>query len=166
MTEAKPSSGDKMPGPEIHYGPTLQIYATEDATIPRYMTAGSSGFDMSSASREDIIIYPGGFTVIPTGIHMAIKPGFEVQLRPRSGLSIKHGITLINSPSTIDSDYRGEVQIPLVNHGREPFTVVHGMRIAQGVLAKVEQATIVRVESVASLGETLRGSGGFGHTGV
>jgi dUTP pyrophosphatase len=105
---------------------------------------------------------PGEIRVIPCGFAMAIPPGFEAQMRPRSGLSSKHGLTLINSPGTVDADYRGEVRVPLVNHGKEPFTVERGMRVAQMVIAAVPSVTF---EEVEELDETARGAGGFGHTG-
>ena len=131
-----------------------------EAILPRYQTAGASGFDLHSV--EDGILSPGTFRLFDTGWSVAIPSGFEMQVRPRSGLAIKHGITVLNGPGTIDSDYRGPLKVILVNHGREPFTVQAGDRIAQGVIAAVEQFTF---QESSSLSDTERDSGGFGSTG-
>lgn len=133
-----------------------------DLSLPAYETAGSAGMDIRAAVTGDIIIEPGNIVLIPTGFSMAIPYGFEVQVRPRSGLAVRHGITLINSPGTIDSDYRGEVKVPLINHGKVPYTVKRGARIAQMILAPVVRAECIEVEELDS---TVRGTGGFGHTG-
>lgn len=136
---------------------------TGDLELPRYHSALASGMDVAAAVVESVVIAPGEIRLIATGFAVALPPGFELQVRPRSGLAIKHGVTVINAPGTIDADYRGEVRIGLVNLGREPFTVRRGDRIAQLVLAPVYQA---RLQVVADLDQTGRGSGGFGHTGI
>ena len=132
------------------------------ALAPRYMTAGAAGLDLSSAADEPITLAPGGRGVVPTGLAFAIPQGFEGQVRPRSGLARKHGVTLTNAPGTIDSDYRGEVQVLLVNLGEAPVVIAPGERIAQLVIAPV---VFAELEEASSLDETTRGSGGFGHTG-
>jgi dUTP pyrophosphatase len=134
----------------------------EDLPLPAFATAHAAGADLRAAVRGAVTIGPGEIRLIPCGFAMAIPPGFEAQVRPRSGLSSQHGITLINTPGTIDADYRGEVQVPLVNLGSEAFTVERGMRIAQMVIAAVPK---VEFEEVEELDETGRGEGGFGHTG-
>jgi len=130
--------------------------------LPQYQTVGSSGIDLIAACLESVVIQPGERVLVPTGITMALPEGFEAQIRPRSGLAIKYGITLLNTPGTIDADYRGEVQVIVINHGKEMFTVTRGMRIAQMVIAEVVKA---KLEAVDNLDETHRGAGGFGHTG-
>ncbi len=131
--------------------------------LPARRTEGSAGFDLEAAVTDPLVIPPGGRALIPTGFALAIPPGFEGQVRPRSGLAVKHGVTVLNAPGTIDADYRGEIKVPLINHGDAPFTVSRGMRIAQLVVAVV--ATVTPVE-VADLDETGRGADGFGSTGV
>ena len=126
------------------------------------MTEGAAGMDLHAAVGSDVIINPGDVGLIPTGLEMAIPAGFEGQVRPRSGLAVKHRIGVPNSPATIDSDYRGEVRVPLINLGPMPFTVSRGMRIAQLVIAPVVRVTW---DEVAELPPTARGSGGFGHSG-
>ena len=126
------------------------------------MTEGAAGMDLHAAVGPDVIINPGDVGLIPTGLEMAIPAGFEGQVRPRSGLAVAHRIGVPNSPATIDSDYRGEVRVPLINLGPMPFTVSRGMRIAQLVIAPVVRVTW---EEVAELPPTARGSGGFGHSG-
>ncbi len=134
-----------------------------DLPLPGYETAGSAGMDLRAAVNAPLVLAPGARTLVPTGLVFELPQGFEGQVRPRSGLALKHGITCLNTPGTIDSDYRGEVGVLLINLGQEPFTVERGMRIAQMVIAPVTQA-IVREQSLAS--ETTRGSGGFGSTGI
>lgn len=141
--------------------------ADRDLPLPSYETAGAAGADLTAnlagADRATgITLAPGDRALIPTGLHMAIPNGFEVQIRPRSGLALRDGIGLVNSPGTIDSDYRGPVGVIVVNLGSRPFTVTHGMRIAQMVLAPVVQAGF---EVVETLDDTARGTGGFGSTG-
>jgi dUTP pyrophosphatase len=128
--------------------------------LPQQATPGSAGYDVSSA--EEISLAPMERRLVSTGIRIALPEGYECQLRPRSGLALKHGITLPNTPATIDSDYRGEVKVALINLGTEPFTITRGMRIAQMVFARVEQASF---EVVAELPSSDRGEGGFGSTG-
>ncbi len=133
--------------------------------LPAYETAGAAGMDIRAAVDADVplVISPGARTLVPTGLVFEIPFGFEAQIRPRSGLAFKHGITCLNTPGTIDSDYRGEVKVLLVNLGEEDFTITRGMRIAQVVIAPVTQVTITEVTAA---GETARGAGGFGSTGV
>lgn len=135
----------------------------EDVPLPKYMSPGSSGMDLYAAVTEDKTLKQGEIGLVSAGFYMEIPHGYEAQVRPRSGLALKNGIMVVNSPGTIDSDYRGEVCVILGNFGNEPFVVKRGMRIAQMVLQKVEQAVITEVKE---LGETARNSGGFGHTGV
>lgn len=135
--------------------------------LPDYATAGAAGMDLCvslppSARAEGIVMAPGARALAPTGLALAVPPGFEAQVRPRSGLALRHGLTLLNSPGTIDADYRGEIGVILVNLGAEPVTVTHGMRVAQMVLAPVARADWIEVEA---LPDTPRGSGGFGSTG-
>jgi dUTP pyrophosphatase len=134
----------------------------EDMPFPRYMTEKSAGMDIFAAVAQEEVIGPGERRMIPTGIMIAVPEGYEAQIRPRSGLAIKNGITLINSPGTIDADYRGEVNLLLVNHGSRPFTVKRGERIAQMVVQRVCR---VLWDPCSILDPTSRGSGGFGHTG-
>ena len=133
-----------------------------DLPLPTYASAGAAGLDLLAAVAEAVVLPPGGRALIPTGLAVALPAGHELQVRPRSGLALRHGIVLPNSPGTIDEDYRGELQVILLNAGNESFTVTRGMRIAQAVLAPV-----LRVEwrEVESLDETARGEGGFGSTG-
>jgi len=130
--------------------------------LPAYATSHSAGADLYAAVEFDLTIKPGESAMVPTGLHFEIPEGFEVQVRPRSGLAAKNQVTVLNSPGTIDSDYRGEVKVILINHGKAPFIVKRGDRIAQMVVGKVEQASF---EKADSLSETSRGHGGFGSTG-
>jgi dUTP pyrophosphatase len=144
---------------------TLQIRRLAHAVglpLPAYMTAGAAGMDLHAAIGEDLAIDPGAIVLVPTGLAVAIADGFEGQVRPRSGLAVKHGISLPNTPATIDADYRGEIRVPLINLGREPFIVSRGMRIAQFVVAPVAR---VAWQEVSELPETTRAAGGFGHSG-
>lgn len=136
---------------------------TEDLPLPSYATPGSSGVDLLAAVGTETVLHPGERKLISTGIRVAIPAGLEGQLRPRSGLATRHGISIVNSPGTIDSDYRGVIQVILINHGNEPFTIRRGDRIAQLVISPVTRAEF---PEVASLPETARSDGGFGHTGV
>jgi dUTP pyrophosphatase len=133
-----------------------------DIPLPRYMTDQSAGMDLCAAIKDDRVLNKGELTLIPTGFAIALPQGFEAQIRPRSGLAIKHGIGLINSPGTIDADYRGEIKIAVINLGPAPYTFRRGDRIAQMVIKKVYLA---RLDVVAELDETTRNTGGFGHTG-
>lgn len=145
-------------------GPTILVSRAGDVEVelPAYQTSGAAGLDLRAAVVEPIVLPPGARKLVPTGLRMAIPIGFEAQVRPRSGLALKHGVTVLNSPGTIDSDYRGEVQVLLVNHGDEPFIVQRGERIAQLVVAPVAHAELTLV---ASLDDTARGHGGYGSTG-
>ena len=136
-----------------------------DLTLPAYETAGAAGMDLRAAVPEDrpLLILPGRRALVPTGLVMEIPEGFEGQVRPRSGLALKHGITCLNTPGTIDSDYRGEVQVLLVNLGDEEFRVTRGMRIAQIIIAPVTRATLEERDLAEATG---RGAGGFGSTGA
>jgi dUTP pyrophosphatase len=136
----------------------------QDLPLPRYETAGAAGMDLIAANAADasIVLQPLQRALVPTGLVFELEPGFEAQVRPRSGLALKHGVTVLNSPGTIDADYRGEVQVILVNLGSEPFTVTRGMRIAQMVVAPVTAVDLVEVEEVT---ETPRAASGFGSTG-
>lgn len=136
----------------------------EGLALPAYQTAHAAGLDLLAAVPDDkpLIMQPGQRGLIPTGLMIAVPPGFEAQVRPRSGLALKHGITVLNAPGTVDADYRGEVSVLLINHGDAPFTIRRGERIAQLVIAAVAQANLV---TVVSLSSTDRGSGGFGSTG-
>jgi dUTP pyrophosphatase len=139
-----------------------RLPSADGLPLPAYMTEGAAGMDLHAAVGPDIIINPGDVGLIPTGLEMAIPAGFEGQLRPRSGLAVTHRIGVPNSPATIDSDYRGELRVPLINLGPKPFTVSRGMRIAQLVVAPVVRVTW---DEVAELPPTARGNGGFGHSG-
>ncbi len=139
-----------------------RLPGAEDVPLPAKMSAGAAGADLCAAVENDLTLMPGDIRLIPCGFAMAIPIGFEAQVRPRSGLASKHGITLVNSPGTIDSDYRGQVQVPLINLGKEPFGVKRGMRIAQMVIGVVPD---VQYTVVDRLDDTARGQGGFGHTG-
>lgn len=134
-----------------------------DLPIPQYMSPGASGLDLPAAVEGEIILSPGEIRLIPTGLALAIPPGYEGQIRPRSGLALKHGITLVNTPGTIDSDYRGELGLAIINLGQKPYTIRRGDRLAQLVLHKVYQADIMVVENLET---TNRADGGFGHSGI
>lgn len=135
----------------------------EDLPLPDYATPRSAGLDLRAAVDADVVLQPGERKLIPTGIRVAIPDGYEGQLRPRSGLALRNGISIVNSPGTVDSDYRGPVQAILINHGEEPFTIRRGDRIAQLIIAPVARADLVESDS---LPETARNDGGFGHTGM
>ena len=143
----------------------LRLHPEHDSDIPlpRYMTPQSSGMDLCAAIKDNQVLHVGSIVVIPTGIAMALPPGFEAQIRPRSGLAFKHGIGIINAPGTIDADYRGEIKVALINLGERPYTIHRGDRIAQMVIQKVCQA---QFKIVDALEETERNEGGFGHTGT
>ena len=144
--------------------PLIQIKRLHpEARLPRYMTELAAGMDIQALPERSFDLLPGERCLVPTGLAMAIPAGYEVQVRPRSGLAVKHGVTLLNTPGTIDADYRGEIRVVVINHGNEPFTIAPGDRIGQLVVAPVCQAQLLEV---AELPETARGSGGFGHTGT
>lgn len=134
-----------------------------DIPLPRYMTPNSAGMDISAAIEKDLVLDSGAISLIPTGFAVAVPEGFEAQIRPRSGLAVKHGIGLINSPGTIDSDYRGEVMVAVINLGKASYTFHRGDRIAQMIIKKVYHAKLKVVEQLT---ETQRNTGGFGHTGI
>lgn len=136
--------------------------AARDLPLPRYMTEGAAGLDLAAAVEQDLLLEPGKTALVPTGLQLEIPLGFEGQVRPRSGLALRHGVTLLNSPGTIDADYRGEVRVILINLGPEPFTIRRGERIAQLVFSRVAQAEL---QPVVELAPSARGEGGFGHTG-
>lgn len=140
-----------------------QLDHGKDLPLPAYATAQSAGMDLMAAIDAPMTLQPGDKALIPTGIAIALPAGYEAQIRPRSGLAAKNGVTVLNSPGTIDADYRGEIKAILINHGKEPFQIERGMRIAQMVIARYEHVTFNVVES---LDETARGAGGFGSTGT
>jgi len=151
----------------MNHAPIIKILCLrqdllKDIPLPCYMTPQSAGMDICAALKKEVVIETGEITMIPTGFAIAIPGGFEAQIRPRSGLAAKHGIGLINSPGTIDADYRGEVIIPVINLGKKDYTIHRGDRIAQMVIKRVYQA---RLQVVEHLDETIRNDGGFGHTG-
>lgn len=132
-----------------------------DLPLPAYATPGAAGFDLRAAA--DLSLAPGTHALIPTGFAVAIPDGYEMQIRPRSGLAAKHAVTVLNTPGTIDSDYRGEIAVILINHGTAAFAIARGDRIAQGIIAAAPQASLIEVDA---LDDTVRGSGGFGSTGT
>ena len=134
-----------------------------DLPLPEYETKSAAGLDLPAAVSQDLTLDPGGHALIPTGLSVALPAGFEAQIRPRSGLAAKNGLTVLNSPGTIDADYRGEINVILINLSQEPFTISRGMRVAQMIIAPVTQIDILEVEK---LDETARGTGGFGSTGI
>ncbi|MFF2908611.1 dUTP diphosphatase [Paenibacillus sp. NPDC057934] len=142
---------------QIHKQP-----GNEDVSLPRKMSEQASGYDLYAAVDSDVVLEPGARALIPTGISLAMPDGLEAQIRPRSGLALKHGITCLNTPGTIDADYRGEIKVLLINLGQETFAIARNERIAQMVFQAVPAVTLVEVEELSA---TVRGVGGFGHTG-
>lgn len=140
-----------------------RLEGNEDIELPRKMSEWAAGFDLQAAVGEPLVLNPGERKLVPTGFAMAMPATLEAQIRPRSGLAFKHGITSLNSPGTIDADYRGEVKVLLINHGQEPFVIERGERIAQMVFQEIPKVVI---QEAVELPETVRGDGGFGHTGV
>lgn len=140
----------------------LKLPGNEDVGLPRKMSEQASGYDLFAAVEEELTLEPGQRALVPTGIALAMPDGLEAQIRPRSGLALKHGITCLNTPGTIDADYRGEIKVLLINLGQEAFTIARNERIAQMVFQTVPSVAVVHVET---LDETERGAGGFGHTG-
>ena len=145
----------------------IKVHVRVDASakglwLPEYQSEGASGMDLLAANAEDIVLEPGDIKLIPTGLHVSLPVGYEAQVRPRSGLALKHGITIVNTPGTIDADYRGEIGVIAGNMGKERFVVKRGARIAQMVITQVTHAEWVPVDE---LDDTSRGPGGFGHTG-
>jgi dUTP pyrophosphatase len=143
--------------------PIRQLPHAAELPLPAYATPDSAGLDLLAAIAEPMVLQPGERKLVPTGLSIAVPPGFEAQVRPRSGLALKAGVTVLNAPGTVDADYRGEVGVILINHGDKPFTINRGERIAQMVIAAYSRAEWV---PVAELPETKRGAGGFGSTGV
>lgn len=141
----------------------IPVIAKEGASLPEYASSGAAGADVRAYLQEPMTLAPHSSAMIPTGLHFEIPEGFEIQVRPRSGLAFKSQVTVLNTPGTIDADYRGEVKILLINHGESPFVVEPGMRIAQLVVAPVAAAQFLPADALA---ESARGAGGFGHTGV
>src|SRR5262249_39690234 len=142
--------------------PLVLLPHASDLPLPAYATEHSAGVDLLAAVKEDVVIAPGKRALIPTGISIALPEGYEAQVRPRSGLALKNGVTVLNSPGTIDADYRGEVGVILINHGDEPFRVTRGSRIAQMIIAQYARAAFSRAETLEA---SARGAGGFGSTG-
>ncbi len=153
-------SPDRFKGPQIYL---TTLPHAKDLELPAYATEGAVGMDLAAAVEEDLVINPGQTVMVPTGMKIAVPEGYEAQIRPRSGLALNHGITLPNSPGTIDPDYRGEIKVIILNLGSEPFTVRRGMRIAQMVIVPAVRASIRIVDD---LPPTERGEGGFGHSGI
>ncbi|NLZ16379.1 MAG: dUTP diphosphatase [Desulfobulbaceae bacterium] len=140
----------------------LDAATSGDLPLPSYASSGAAGMDVAAALHEPLALAPGSIALVPSGFAVAIPPGYELQVRPRSGLAIKHGVTVVNAPGTIDADYRGEIKVGLINLGPATYQIQRGDRIAQLVLAQVSQA---RIRVVQELDATCRGSGGFGHSG-
>ena len=141
----------------------LPVINKSNNPLPQYQTMQSAGVDLRAFTSEDVMLGPGERVLVGTGLHIALPDGYEAQIRPRSGLAFKHGITIINSPGTIDADYRGEIKIALINHSNKDFVIKNGDRIAQMVISKYEKISFSLTES---LDETERGEGGYGHTGI
>jgi dUTP pyrophosphatase len=140
----------------------VKIINTSDLPLPQYQTELSAGMDIPAYIESSVTLQPGDRTLIPTGLFLEIPPGYEMQIRPRSGLALKHGVTVLNSPGTVDADYRGEIKVLLINHGQEPFVISKGDRIAQMILAKHE---VISWEATSQLNTTERGNGGYGSSG-
>ena len=161
MKDFKPQlESNAMDKPKIK---CIKLPHAKDLPMPSYQTQGAAGMDVRVALTKEITIVPGERALVPTGLIMAIPQGYEVQIRPRSGLAIKHGITMVNSQGTIDSDFRGEIHLIVINHGQQAFTLKHGDRMAQMVVQKIHQAEIVQTSEVD---QTQRGHSGLGSTGV
>ncbi len=143
--------------------PIKQLEHGRDLPLPQYATKGAAGMDLHAAVESPLVILPGEWQLVPTGIAVALPAGYEAQIRPRSGLAFKHGVTVLNAPGTIDNDYRGEIKVMLMNFGKQPFTIERGMRIAQMVIATITQVDLLTVNE---LPESVRGVGGFGSTGA
>jgi dUTP pyrophosphatase len=141
----------------------MRLPHARDLALPAYATEGSAGFDLLAAVPDDMTLAPGARLAVPCGIAIALPQGFEAQVRPRSGLALNHGVTLLNAPGTIDSDYRGEIKAILINHGEAPFRIARGMKIAQVVIARHEIAEMAEADA---LPDSARGAGGFGSTGL
>jgi dUTP diphosphatase len=140
-----------------------RLDGNQDIALPSYESDGASGLDLRAAVEGDLTLHPGDITLVPTGLTISLPVGYEAQIRPRSGLALKHGVGMVNSPGTIDSDYRGEIGLVLINWSRAPFVIKRGDRIAQMVVTRVSRAEVVEVDRLET---TARGEGGFGHSGV
>lgn len=140
-----------------------RLEGNEDIALPSYETEGASGLDLRAAVNGDVTLYPGDIRLVPTGLAICLPRGYEAQVRPRSGLALKHGVGMVNAPGTVDADYRGEIGLILINWGNEPFVIKRGDRIAQMVVTRVSRAEVLEVDR---LEPTARGGGGFGHSGV
>ena len=140
-----------------------RLDGSEDMALPSYETDGASGLDLRAAVDGELTLHPGEIRLVPTGLAISLPPGYEAQIRPRSGLALKHGVGMVNTPGTIDSDYRGEIGLVLINWGKSPFVIKRGDRIAQMVVARVSRAQVLEVDWLET---TERGEGGFGHSGV
>lgn len=162
LKAAKPQNNEKNNQDECRVK-IARLPHGADLPLPAYATAQAAGMDLTAAIDTPLTLKPGDTALVPTGIAIALPPGFEAQVRPRSGLAAKNGVTVLNAPGTIDADYRGEIKAILINHGRADFIIERGMRIAQMVIARHETA---QFEEVETLDDTARGSGGFGSTGV
>ncbi len=143
--------------------PVLKLAHFQGLSLPEYLTEGAAGVDLPAAVPESMLLAPGDIRLVPTGLCVAIPKGYEIQIRPRSGLAVKYGVTVVNSPGTIDSDYRGEIKIGLINLGKRAFSIERGMRIAQAVLSRTFR---IEWEECDELPQSSRGAGGFGHTGM
>ncbi len=156
------SSQLELPTDEV----VCPLFCEEASLLPHYATALAAGADLRAALKEPLLLAPGQYALIPTGLKIALPKGLEAQVRPRSGLAFKHGVTVLNAPGTIDADYRGEIGVILINHGASPFLIDPGMRIAQLVVAPVVRLSFERCSQEELLEATQRGEGGFGHTGT
>lgn len=161
-TYMMPDSNDA----EFSIGYSIKFINESNNPDPEYATEGAAGFDFRANLTESIYLNPGESVMVPTGLYFELPSHLELQVRPRSGLAAKHGITVLNSPGTVDSDYRGEVKVILINHGKKTFVIENGERIAQGVLANVVGKMLVNFDKVDSLNDSERGNGGFGSTGI
>jgi len=144
----------------------IKVFNSSTNDLPQYATPQSAGMDLRADIKEPITLQPTKSVLVPTGLHIQLPAGYEAQIRPRSGLALKHGITVLNSPGTIDADYRGDIGVILINHGDEPFVINKGERIAQMVITKCEQANWIPCASLSELNSTERGDGGYGHSGT
>lgn len=144
----------------------IKIFNSSTNALPQYTTPSAAGMDIRANIKEPIILQPTKSVLIPTGLHIQLPVGYEAQIRPRSGLALKHSITVLNSPGTIDADYRGDIGVILINHGSQPFVINNGDRIAQMIVTKCEQATWIPCDSLDDLDNTERGDGGYGHSGI
>lgn len=140
-----------------------RLEGNQDMALPSYETEGASGLDLRAAVRGELTLHPGDIRLVPTGLAISLPAGYEAQIRPRSGLALKHGVGMVNSPGTVDSDYRGEIGLVLINWGKVPFVIKRGDRIAQMVVTRVSRAEVLEVQRLET---TARGEGGFGHSGV